>query len=554
MKHVPVEFDQQRVDELIEIYGSSQTSLGELLCDNRAPSHRAYRLIKGDMSTEDITYGELREESERFAAVLEELGIAPGDRVATLMGKSREYLISLLGIWRLGAVHVPLFTAFASPAIAERLSGSQAKLVVCDPTQYPKLEPGEFIPSDKDWKIVCTGNASKGGLSFETLMSQAPTGFPAAKMGGDAPFVHIYTSGTTGAPKGVVIPVRAVASFRAYAEFALGLEPDDVYWCAADPGWAYGLYYGVITTLATGVSSILVAGGFDPVSTIRVLERERVTRFAAAPTVYRALKGSGVTPDGQLSLRAAFSAGEPLTPEINQWAQNTLGIEVRDHYGQTETGMLINNHAAPGLRLPIRERSMGHAMPGWKAAILKNDRDEEIEPGKQGRVAMDLTASPLAWFDGYEGSPEKSAEKFTDDGRWYLTGDCGSVDEAGYFYFSARDDDIIIMAGYRIGPFEVESAMLTHPLVVEAAVIALPDEVRGEVIEAFVVLGDQESKSEGLEAEIQQWVKTHYASHAYPRSVHFVDALPKTPSGKVQRFILKQKRLEAIAENSQVTE
>jgi acetyl-CoA synthetase len=193
---------------------------------------------------------------------------------------------------------------------------------------------------------------------------------------------------------------------------------------------------------------------------------------------------------------------------------------------------------------------MGRAMPGWKAAILHTDRDEQVWPGTLGRVAMDLAQSPLAWFRGYDGEPDKSAEKFTPDGRWYLTGDNGVVDDDGYFHFSSRDDDVIIMAGYRIGPFEVEAAMLTHPAVAEAAVIAVPDATKGEVVEAYAVLESGAEPTPELERELQQWVKSHYAAHAYPRVIHFVADLPRTPSGKVQRFLLKKQR-RAELESSQ---
>ena len=185
---------------------------------------------------------------------------------------------------------------------------------------------------------------------------------------------------------------------------------------------------------------------------------------------------------------------------------------------------------------------MGRPMPGWTAVILDDEQDVEIGPGQMGRLAMRLADSPLAWFDGYHREPAKSAGKFTADGLYYLTGDTAMVDDEGYFTFSARDDDVIIMAGYRIGPFEVESTLATHPAVAESAVIAVPDAVRGEVIEAYAVLRDGHVPSPGLEGELQQWVKQRFAAHAYPRAVHFVDVMPKTPSGKIQRVVLKQRR------------
>lgn len=537
----------QRVEELLAIYGAADACAAALLCDAYHPDAVAYRVIAPDLSVTSISYGALRGESEKLAHAMQGLGIGASDRVATLMGKSRSYLVTLMAIWRLGAVHVPLFTAFAPPAIALRLTGSGARAVVCDAAQQHKLAPGEHIAADAPWQIITTGAAADGALSFDDLLATAEPGIPAAVLGGDAPLIHIYTSGTTGNPKGVVVPIRALASFRAYAEFGLGLRPDDMFWCAADPGWAYGLYFGVLATFSTGTPSILLEGGFSPETSMAVLARENVTNFAAAPTVYRALRSADLTPSAPLALRKASSAGEPLTPEVNDWAERALGVTVHDHYGQTEAGMLINNHHHPDARRPVKPGSMGQPMPGWHAVILDGERDAEVGANQHGRVAMTVSDSPLMWFSGYDGSPDKTSEKFAGDGRWYLTGDTGLVDDDGYFHFSARDDDVIIMAGYRIGPFEVESVIATHPAVRETAVIAVPDEIRGEVIEAYVVLRGDDKASPALARDIQQWVKTRYAAHAYPRSVHFAQALPKTPSGKIQRFVLKQQRLAEIA-------
>jgi acetyl-CoA synthetase len=533
---------ETRIAELIARYSASDACAAELLCDRHPADAMAYWVYAPNLTVQAVTYADLKADSERFAAALQARGLEPGDRIATLMDKSREYLVALMGIWRLGAVHVPLFTAFAPPAIELRLAGSGAKAIVCDAAQMPKLAPGPDLPVDPARLIVTTGEAGPGAESFSRMVAAAKPGIVPAAMGGEAPLIHIFTSGTTGNPKGVVVPIKALAAFHAYAEFGFDLRSDDVFWCAADPGWAYGLYFGILATFLTGTPSVLLEGGFSPETTMAVLSQEGVTNFAAAPTVYRALRGANLPPVA-LKLRCASSAGEPLTPEVNDWAEAALGVTVHDHYGQTEAGMLINNHHNPAVSRPVIAGSMGQAMPGWKAVILGAVRDEEIGPNEMGRVAMEIAGSPLAWFSGYDGDPSKTAEKFAGDGRWYLTGDTGMVDADGYFHFSARDDDVIIMAGYRIGPFEVESAMASHPAVAESAVIAVPDEVRGEVIEAYVVLRDGHNGSPGLEREIQQWVKTKFAAHAYPRAIHFAAALPKTPSGKIQRFVLKQQRL-----------
>jgi acetyl-CoA synthetase len=511
----------------------------------------AYRFIGSDLSTFDLSYGELRARSERFAAGLAALGVEPGDRVASLMGKSPHYLVALMGIWRLGAVYVPLFTAFAPSAIAFRLLESKAKVIICDAAQQHKLVPGEEIPAEAPWHVITTGAGGDGAVAFDDLMAEPAAPVAAAALGGDGPIIHIFTSGTTGKPKGVVVPMRALAAFWAYAEFGLGLQPDDLYWCAADPGWAYGLYFGILGSFCTGVPSLLLEGGFSPETTLAVLAGQGVTNFTAAPTVYRALRTSGLAVPSGLKLRCASSAGEPLTPEVNDWAMSALGVAVTDHYGQTEAGMLINNHHHPLLARPLKPGSMGQAMPGWTAVVLDEARDEQVGPDVIGRVAMDLTQSPLAWFTKYAGDVAKSAEKFAGDGRWYLTGDIGSRDGDGYFHFSSRDDDVIIMAGYRIGPFDVESVIAAHGAVAECAVIAVPDEVRGEVIEAFAVLRDKHLASDALSRELQNWVKTRYAAHAYPRTVHFVEALPKTASGKIQRAELRQARRSELASKAE---
>ncbi|WP_431969485.1 AMP-binding protein [Nocardia sp. bgisy134] len=537
---------ESRVRELLESYDGPEACAAELLCDRHPAERVAFTVVEADLRATDLTYGELRERSARFAAALAGLGVGRGDRVATLMGKSADLIVALLGIWRRGAVHVPLFTAFAPPAIAFRLAASRAVLVVADADQAAKLAPGDDIPADAPWRLIVAGAPAEVGpdtLRFADLLDAYAADDPrgaAVSVGGDGLLVQLFTSGTTGTPKGVPIPVRALASFHAYQEFALDVRPDDVYWNAADPGWAYGLYYAILSPLASGTRSLLLHAGFSAPLTWQVLERFGVTNFAAAPTVYRALRADDTSPPPDFALRRASSAGEPLTPEVVAWSTENLGVAVRDHYGQTEHGMVVCNAWHDELSAAAPLGSMGRQLPGWTCAVLADDADREAAPGELGRVAIDTEHSPLLWFLGYLDAPERTAQRYTADGRWYLTGDAGSRDADGFFHFSARDDDVIIMAGYRIGPFEVESVLVLHDQVAEAAVVGLPDELRGEVLEAFVVLRNESAGSEELAAELQQLVKEKFAAHAYPRRVHFVTSLPKTPSGKVQRFVLRQ--------------
>jgi len=533
----------ERVAEFLALYDRADFDVAGYLCDRHEPSAVAYTIVADDLSSTTLTYGALRQDSEKLADSFVRQGFKRGDRIATLMGKGRSYLVSILAIWRIGAVHVPLFTAFAPPAILMRLRASGARLVICDAAQNQKLEFGTEENFHPSWKVVTTGTPGEGELSFDALLSEGRSGFGSVAIGGASPFIQIYTSGTTGTPKGVAVPAKALASFHAYGEFALDLRPDDIFWNAADPGWAYGLYFGVLVTLSTGVPSVMLTTGFSAELTFAVLSRFGVTNLTAAPTVYRSLLASGDNKP-KFSLRCASSAGEPLTPEVNARAGEALGALVHDHFGQTEAGMLVNNHHHPDLRKPLKTGSMGQVTPGWSLAILHMDKDEIAPAGTVGRLAFELAGSPFAWFEGYIDEPGKTREKFAGDGRWYVSGDTARMDEDGYIFFSARDDDIIIMAGYRIGPFEVESVLVTHPAVAEAAAVAVPDTVRGEVLEAAVVLHSGYHPSEALVKELQSWVKTKFAAHAYPRRVHFIEALPKTPSGKIQRFVVRKELRE----------
>ncbi len=553
---------EERVRELLDVFEAPGACAAELLCDRHPAEAVAFTIVQADLSHKDLTYGELREKSTAFAAALDGLGVRSGDAVATLMGKSEDLIIALLGIWRCGAVDVPLFTAFAADAIAFRLNATGCKLVICDADQRRKLVPAGEIPSDASpLVIVVHGEALGHDLSFSGLLAGNSSGnsakgdagtFEAVAVGGDGTLVQLFTSGTTGEPKGVPIPLRSIASFIAYQELALDVQPDDVFWNAADPGWAYGLYFAILAPLASGTRSILLQGGFSAERTWRIFEKFQVTNFAAAPTVYRSLRASSA-PGAGYRLRRASSAGEPLTPDVISWSKEALGLSVRDQYGQTEHGMVVGNAWREDLQTPLRGGSMGTSLPGWSANILDALEDTVAPVGTPGRVAIEVAKSPLMWFTGYADAPEKTADRYTADGRWYLTGDAGRKDEDGFIYFSARDDDVIIMAGYRIGPFDVESVLAQHPDVVECAAVGAPDEIRGEVLEAYVVLREGVIGSAELAEELQRLVKMKFAAHAYPRSIHFVDHLPKTPSGKVQRFILRRERAAEDAAGAGMT-
>ncbi|MGI9586727.1 MAG: AMP-binding protein, partial [Dietzia maris] len=464
-------------EQLLAIYDVPGASAAEFLCDRHAPEAVAFTVIDADLSGRDITYGELRTESEKVAAALAELGVGEGDRVATLMSKSADLVFTLMGIWRLGAVHMPLFTAFAWPAIEMRLTGGDAKVVVSDADQRGKLE-SVAVPVVVAGLADCP-EARDGDLDLATITAAQQPCLAAAVTGPDAGLVMLFTSGTTGTPKGVVVPVRALAAFHQYIETGLDVRADDVFWNGADPGWAYGLYYGILGPLAVGRRSLLLHARYSPELAFAVLQYFHVTNFAAAPTVYRTMRAKRDIAPADVTLRRASAAGEPLTPEVIEWSTEQFGVEVRDQYGQTEHGMFIINPWHDSLREDVRPGSMGVPLPGWSCTVLAADSDEPAPVGELGRVAIDVPASPLMWFTGYHQAPEKTAERFSADGRWYYTGDAAKLDADGHFYFSSRDDDVIIMSGYRIGPFDVESVLAKHPDVLESAVIGVPDDLAG---------------------------------------------------------------------------
>jgi acetyl-CoA synthetase len=518
------------VQEFLAAFEAPGARVGHLLCDRHPDDAIAFTFVDADLSSRDVTFGELGERSRRLAAAFTARGIGPGDRVATLLGPSADLVTTLLAIWRVGAVHVPLFTAFAPAAIAARTLDGRTKMIVCSPGERHKLQPGPDMPADPPWEIVVTLD----GL----IRAHDPQPEPCAA-GADAPFIELYTSGTTGAPKGVEIPVRALASFCSYQVYGLDHRDDDIYWNVGDPGWGYGLFFGITAPLALGRRSLLVGAGFSPDLAWQVLTRYGVTNLAGAPTFYRSLREAGRPPSADPRLRCCSAGGEPLGADVARWAEEELGATIRDHYGQTELGMVTADAWHPDVRSDPTPGSMGSALPGFSVAVLDDERDHPAPDGTPGRLAVDRAASPLFWFTGYAGRPEATAERFDPSGRWYLTGDRATRDAEGNLFFHGRDDDVIITAGYRVGPHDIEHTLLRHPEVAEAAVVGAPDELRGQIIEAYVVpRGD---RRDALRTELRELVRHRYARHAYPRAVHFVPELPKTPSGKIQRGVLRRR-------------
>lgn len=490
-----------------------------------------------------FTFAEMQELSAKVANLLTEQGVKPGDVVAGMLPRTPELLATILGTWRAGAVYQPLFTAFGPKAIEHRINMSAAKLVVTDTINRAKLDEVAGRPTVA--VVTRPGETvAAGDLDFRAELAAKSSSFePVLRKGTDL-FLMMSTSGTTGLPKGVPVPLSALPAFYSYMRDAVDLRPDDKFWNIADPGWAYGLYYAVTGPLLLGHTTTFFEGAFTAESTYSIIKRHGITNLAGAPTAYRLLIAAGPEAAAGVKgqLRVVSSAGEPLNPEVIRWFAEHLAAPIHDHYGQTELGMAVNNHH--GLRHSVRPGSAGFAMPGFRVAVL-DDESRELPANVPGVLAVDLNRSPLMWFTGYWQQETPAIA-----GGYYRTGDTVELEADGSVSFVGRADDVITSSGYRIGPFDVESALIEHPAVIEAAVIGKPDPERTEIVKAYVVLASDYQGSEQLAEELRQYVKKRLSAHAYPREIEFLEQLPKTPSGKLQRFVLRKREVDQSASSS----
>jgi acetyl-CoA synthetase len=527
-------------DEIAWLQGDPATGINACIecCDRHIGQNRlALRAISVDGDLRQFSFDQLSEMSARVGNMLKAAGVGPGDVVAGMLPRIPELVAVILGTWRIGAVYQPLFTAFGPKAIDHRLKTSGARLVVTNTANRGKLDEVEDCP--RVATILAPGEALPAGdIDFRAAFAAASPDCEPVMRKGDDLFMMMSTSGTTGFPKGVPVPLSALLAFGAYMRDAIGLRPDDVFWNIADPGWAYGLYYAITGPLLLGIATTLYEGAFTANSTYDIIERLGVTSLAGSPTAFRLLLAEGAASAECVKgrLRVVSSAGEPLNPEVIRWFDAHLAAPIHDHYGQTENGMMVNNHH--GLSHQVRAGSAGYAMPGYRIVVL-DDAGQELGPNQPGILAVDIANSPLRWFDGYH-----KAETPAISGGYYRTGDTVEFEPDGSISFIGRADDVITSSGYRIGPFDVESALIEHPAVNEAAVVGVPDPQRTEIVKAFVVLSPSHQASEALAEELAQHVKKRLSAHAYPREIDFVSELPKTPSGKIQRFLLRKAEVE----------
>ena len=462
--------------------------------DAAEPSRLALVAIGRDGDRREISFGEVADRSARMAGALGARGVAAGDVVMTVVGNRPEWAYAMLACWRLGAVAQPC---------AEQLRPADIR------ARMERVAPAAVVADERDLDLVAASGFDGPVLAVpdEGLSEHDPV--PPGEFAPDHPALIVFTSGTAGEPKPIRHGHGYLAGQSVQAEHWYGARPGDLCWCTAASGWSLSARNAFVAAWLRGAAALLHDARFDPDERLDLVERERASVLCMSPTEYRAIAKLAELrrlPD----LRHACAAGEPLNPEVVRAWEDGAGVQVHDGYGQTETGHLTGMPIGP----PVRPGSMGRPLPGFRAWI------------DDGELVVDPATVPTFFIEGPRDRP-------------WRTGDRVSEDEDGYLWFEGRTDDVIISAGYRIGPFEVESALVSHPAVAEAAAVAAPDEVRGQVVRAVVVLRDGHAPSDALAEELQEHVKSETAPYKYPRIVEFAAELPKTPSGKIKRAELR---------------
>ena len=506
----------------------------------------ALRWLGKDGATRDFSYAQLVSETNRFANVLAAAGVKRGDRVFTLLGRVPELYVAALGTLKNGSVFSPLFSAFGPEPVRTRMERGEAKVLVTSRQLYErKVAPfrAELAGLTLIFLIDADTEVPAGTSSLKAALKNVGDTFETCATRPDEMALLHFTSGTTGRPKGAIHVHEAVVAHYMTGRYALDLNAGDIFWCTADPGWVTGTSYGIISPLTIGATLIVDEAEFDAERWYSILRDQKVTVWYTAPTAIRMLMRAGaemVEPGTFDSVRLMASVGEPLNPEAVVWSAEKLGQPFHDNWWQTETGGIM---IANFLSQDIKPGSMGRPLPGVEASIVRRQENgalqEITDPMVSGQLA--LKRGWPSMFRGYLHEEERYRKNFV--GEWYLTGDLAMRDNDGYFWFVGREDDVIKSSGHLIGPFEVESAILEHPAVSEAAVIGIPDPVAGETVKAFVALNSGYNPSEELRKELLGHARKRLGPAVAPKQIDFRTNLPKTRSGKIMRRLLKAREL-----------
>src|SRR3954452_16672090 len=491
------------------------------VCDKHPRDKLAMVWGSFDGSYREVEWGELQDRANQAAHVLGDLGVERGARVAVALPPLPETAAIFFGVWKLGAILLSMSVLYGDDSIRHRLHDSGAKLVVTDPANADRFD-------DFGVRVLLLEADGLAGASTE---------FVGCTTSADDAAQLYYTSGTTGLAKGIVHAHRYILAHEEFV-YCHEVQEGERFHGMGEWAWAAGIAPLLGPWRLGAVQCVYQReAGFDPHKQLDFLSRHEVTNVFTTPTAMRATMA--VDDAGTrypCEFRRVCSAGEPLNPEAIKWFREQYGLTVLDYYGLTESYPLVANYPF----MEVREGSMGRVMPGWDVQLLDED-ENPVAQGERGEICLRARSNPHYPL-GYWRNEEASAETF--GGDWFHSKDAAMQDEDGYVWYAGRADDVIIAAGYRIGPFEVESACLEHPAVREAAAVASPDERRGSVVKAFIVLAEGHSGSDELVAEIQTHVRNRLSAYAYPRKIEFVEDLPKTLTGKIRRIELRQRELE----------
>lgn len=534
-----------------EVYNNFSWDIPEVyniaddVCDRWADDEGRVALVyeDADRNVSRYTFADVRRHANRLANRLVDWGLGRNDRVTLLLAQDPECAIAHVACWKAGMVSGPCSVLFGSDAISYRLNDSGARVLVTDSANYDKVNAvrGECPKLER---VLVTDGSPDGAENFWDAIEGADETFENVRTKAEDVAWISYTSGTTGLPKGSVQPHRMMLGHMPSLEFIYDFFPQDgdALWSPADWAWMAGLmdvlmpgWFHGCKVVATGMK------GFEPENAYRILEEHGVTLALLTPTMLKLMRQ---VPDPRsrydLKLRAVLSGGEAVGTGLLEWAQQELGLSVNEGFGQTECNVILGNN---GNVFPIKPGSLGKPTPGAVVAIIDDDGNE-VPPGTEGHIAC-KRPHPVMLLE-YLNKPEATREKFIDD--WLITGDVGHMDEDGYFWFHGRGDDVITSSGYRIGPGEIEDALLKHEAVQMAAAIGVPDPVRTEVIKAFIIPAPGVTPSEALEEELREFVRGRLAKHEVPRMIEFVESLPMTTTGKIMRRELREQEKQKLAE------
>lgn len=491
-------------------------------------------------ATSQLTYAELQQQANRLSNVLAELGVRRGDRIAILAPQRPEVPIAHMAIYQMGAVAMPLSVQFGPDALEYRFQNSECVVAIIDAAALPAvLQVWPDCPTLR--QVIVLGEVAGVNearvLGWGALLAQAASEYAPVTTLADDAAVLIYTSGTTGPPKGALIPHRALIGNLPGFVYSQNHFPQtgDVFWTPSDWAWTGGLMDALLPTLYFGQPILGYYGRFDAEKAFYLLEKYAVTNTFLVPTALKMMMKALPHPRQhyQLKLRAIMSAGEAVGDTVFAWVQAELGVTLNEMFGQTEVNYIVGNSHT---EWPAKPGCIGRPYPGHRVSIIDDD-GQAVAHGELGEIAVWDEGQDPVFFLGYWRNNEATRQKYS--GNWCRTGDLGRMDADGYIWYQGRADDMIKSAAYRIGPSEIESCLVKHPAVANAAVIGKPDELRGTIIKAFIVLTPNSTPSEALRADLQQFVRARLAPYQYPREIEFIDALPMTTTGKVQRRLLR---------------